>query len=278
MESSHPGEGVLVEERHGEILVLTLNRPRSRNALNRELIGALGAAIEGYARDLSAAVLVLTGVDPAFCAGLDLREFSQPGAPAMGASEVIHALAELPKPVIGAVNGPAVTGGLELALACDFLIASERAAFADTHARVGVLPGGGMTARLPQAVGQRLARQMSFTGDYLPADRALAAGLVNEVVEHGHLLDRALEVAGAVAGCRGDVVSALKSVYVRGAGGTLADALAIEAEAVAARRAAGHQYAHDPAKVMARGRTQLGATTDASPTADHGAADNGAGR
>jgi len=263
MKSSHLDGDVLAESRHGEVLVLTLNRPASRNALNRELIAALGAAVERYSMDSSAAVLVLTGADPAFCAGLDLREFSERGAPSMGASEVIHAIAELAKPVIGAVNGPAVTGGLELALACDFLIASEKAAFADTHAQAGVLPGGGLTARLPQAVGQRLARQMSFTGEYLGSARALAAGLVNEVVEHDRLLERTLEVARGVAGCRSDVVSALKSVYLRGALGGVSDALAVEAEAVAARRAAGHQYAHDAAHVMARGRAQLGTATDA---------------
>lgn len=265
MEYSHQVEGVLAEARHGAVLVLTLNRPASRNALNRELIAALGAAVQRYAADASAAVLVLTGADPAFCAGLDLREFSARGAPPLGAGEVIHTIAELAKPVIGAVNGPAVTGGLELALACDFLIASNKAAFADTHARVGVLPGGGLTARLPQAVGQRLARQMSYTGDYLSSGRALAAGLVNEVIEHDRLLSRTLEVAQAVAACRGDVVSALKSVYLRGASGTVSDALAAEAEAVTARRAAGQQYAHDPAQVMARGRAQLDTTAEGGP-------------
>jgi enoyl-CoA hydratase len=258
MEFSSNESDVLREARHGLVLLLTLNRPASRNALNRELIGALHAAIERFAADESLSVLVLTGADPAFCAGLDLRELSQRGAPPMGGGEMIHALAALGKPVIGAVNGPAVTGGLELALACDFLIASERATFADTHARVGVLPGGGLTARLPQAVGLRLARQMSYTGDYLGSARALASGLVNEVVAHDRLIGRALEVAATIAANHGDLVNELKSIYSRGSLSTLADALTIETEAASARRAAGRQFARDVDSVIGRGRSQLG--------------------
>jgi enoyl-CoA hydratase len=256
MESSSSQRDILRSERHGSVLVATLNRPESRNALNRELIAALHAAIGRFAADDALAVLVLTGADPAFCAGLDLRELSQPGAPSMGGGEMIHALAALGKPVIGAVNGPAVTGGLELALACDFLIASERATFADTHARVGVLPGGGLSARLPQAVGLRLARQMSYTGDYLSSARALASGLVNEVVAHDELLGRALGVAQTIAANHGDLVQELKSIYSRGSLSTVADALAIESEAAAARRAAGRQFASDVASVIGRGRSQ----------------------
>ena len=249
---------ILGEARHGSVLLITLNRPESRNALNRELITALHAAIGRFGADNSLAVLVLTGADPAFCAGLDLREFSQPGAPSMGGGEMIHALAAVGKPVIGAVNGPAVTGGLELALACDFLIASDRATFADTHARVGVLPGGGLTARLPQAVGLRLARQMSYTGDYLGSARALSRGLVNEVVEHDRLIGRVLEVAGTIAANNGELVQELKSIYSRGSLSTLADAIAIEAEAAAVRRAGGRQFARDVDSVIGRGRAQLG--------------------
>ena len=102
-------------------------------------------------------------------------------------------------PVIGAINGATFTGGLELALGCDFLIASERAVFADTHARVGILPGGGLTARLPPLVGSGMARRMSMTGEVIDADRALRIGLVTEVVAHDRLLDRAVELAAMVA-------------------------------------------------------------------------------
>jgi enoyl-CoA hydratase len=116
-------------------------------------------------------------------------------------------------PVIGAVNGPAVTGGLELALGCDFLIASERATFADTHARVGVLPAGGMTIRLPQLVGVNRARQMSLTGDFVDAATACSWGLVNEVVPHDELLGRAVALGGAIAESDPAAVGELRSMY-----------------------------------------------------------------
>ena len=102
-------------------------------------------------------------------------------------------------PIIGAINGPTVTGGLELAMCCDFLIASERARFADTHARVGVMPGGGMTIRLPQLIGIDRARRMSLTGDYIDAETARDWGLVVEVVPHESLLARARELAATIA-------------------------------------------------------------------------------
>lgn len=119
------------------------------------------------------------------------------------------------KPVIGAINGPAVTGGLELALYCDFLIASERARFADTHARVGLLPNWGLSVRLPQKVGVGLARRMSMTGEYLSADDALRAGLVTSVVAHHELLSFAGELASSIVANNKAAVRALLDEYHR---------------------------------------------------------------
>ena len=134
-------------------------------------------------------VIILTGTDPAFCAGLDLKELGSTGANlGAGGAGGRGPFPELAKPIIGAVNGPAITGGFELALACDFLVASERARFGDTHARVGVMPGWGLTVLLPQAIGVRRAREMSYTGNFLTADEALQWGLVNHVVEHAELI------------------------------------------------------------------------------------------
>jgi enoyl-CoA hydratase len=116
-------------------------------------------------------------------------------------------------PIIGAINGPTVTGGLEVALACDFLIASERARFADTHARVGAMPGGGLTIRLPQLIGIDRARRMSFTGDYIDAETALDWGLVVEVVPHESLLGRARELAATVASVPSESVRELRRMY-----------------------------------------------------------------
>ena len=120
-------------------------------------------------------------------------------------------------PIIGAINGATFTGGLEMALGCDFLVASERAVFADTHARVGILPGGGMTARLPQVVGLAMARRLSMTGEVVDAARAEQIGLVTEVVPHERLLDRALELAAQIAEVPGPTMLGLKEIYTTGA-------------------------------------------------------------
>ena len=131
--------------------------------------------------------MVLTGTDPAFCAGVDLKEAARDGLKyfeEFRSQSCIAAVAQMRTPIIGAINGATFTGGLEMALGCDFLVASERAVFADTHARVGILPGGGMTARLPQVVGLAMARRMSMTGEVIDAARAERIGLVTEVVAH----------------------------------------------------------------------------------------------
>ena len=178
------------------VALLTLNRSEARNALNRALLDDLISTLAAVEALDDVDVTVLTGADPVFCAGLDLGELGPDGG--LNISELTHAGVPWPrrtKPLIGAINGAAVTGGLELALECDFLIASERARFADTHARVGIQPFWGLTMRLPQAVGLRHARQMSATGNFIDAERALRIGLVNEVVPHEELVDHAMRVA-----------------------------------------------------------------------------------
>jgi enoyl-CoA hydratase len=200
------------------IAVVTLNRPEARNALSAELVEALDEAMIELDRRTEVAAIVLTGADPAFCAGFDLKSLSTElrGVQRDRLSRPVKHLGMLPRletPVIGAINGPAVTGGLELALACDFLIASERARFADTHARVGVMPGGGLTIRLPELVGVNRARQMSFTGDFVGAAQALEWGLVNEVVPHEELLPRSRAVAATIASIPPDNVREVRRMY-----------------------------------------------------------------
>src|SRR5829696_4665503 len=189
-------DNILLADTRNRVLTLTLNRPHKRNALSVALRTALFSALAAAESDDEVDVVVLTGVDPVFCAGLDLNE--------LGGSDQLQYIAPqwppLSKPVIGAINGFAVTGGLELALNCDILIASERASFADTHARVGVLPGWGLSVLLPLMVGRGLARRMSLTGDYLSAEQALRAGLVTEVVAHEDLLPAAARVAASIVG------------------------------------------------------------------------------
>jgi enoyl-CoA hydratase len=215
--------GVISTERHGPVALVVLDRPGARNALTAAMIGDLATALAAADADPSVAAVVLTGRDPAFCAGLDLKDLartyrdvaaSSGGDGGTDGPRIRRGLTpETTKPRIGAVNGPAVTGGLELALGCDFLIASERATFADTHARVGVMPAGGMTIRLPQLIGVNRARQMSLTGNFVDAATACAWGLVNEVVPHDRLLPRALELAGAIAESDPAAVAEVRAMY-----------------------------------------------------------------
>ena len=175
--------------------------------------------------------VVLTGADPAFCAGVDLKEAHRDGMASFEefrSQSCITAVAEMRTPIVGAINGATFTGGLEMALGCDFLVASERAVFADTHARAGILPGGGMTARLPQLVGAAMARRLSMTGQVIDAGRAERIGLVTEVVPHERLLDRAVELASQIAEVPGPIMRGLKEIYLRGADPVIAPALAAE--------------------------------------------------
>jgi enoyl-CoA hydratase len=189
---------VIVEVEEG-VATLTLNRPEARNALSRALMYDLWDAVGAVGNDPDIAAVVITGSDPAFSAGVDLKEVSGEAPPSMEPREpgqgperdtngLFRFLPVIEKPVIGAINGVAVTGGLEIALQCTFLVASERARFADTHARVGIMPGGGITVLMAQSMGYRRAIELSLTGNFLTAEQALQTGLVNHVVPHDELL------------------------------------------------------------------------------------------
>ncbi len=188
------------------VATITLNRPEARNALSSQLKRRLAEVMVDAEADPDVWATILTGSDPAFCAGLDLRELGTSGTSlseggAGGGRNEHGARGPFPprtKPLIGAINGVAVTGGFELALNCDFLVASDRARFGDTHTRVGVQPGWGLTVLLPQAIGLRRAREMSFTGNFITADVALAWGLVNHVVPHDELLASARKLASDI--------------------------------------------------------------------------------
>ncbi|MDY7103996.1 MAG: enoyl-CoA hydratase-related protein [Actinomycetota bacterium] len=183
---------VLVE-RDGPVAVVRLNRPAARNAVNVDLATALVEAME---RTADARCIVVTGEGPAFCAGLDLRNLGTDRLADL--PPFIEAVRRSPVPTIAAVNGPAVTGGFEVALACDFMVASTNAAFADTHLRVGVYPGP-VLVDLPRRVGMAKARELSLTGNFVDAAEAARIGLVNHVVEPDALMDAALGLAHAIA-------------------------------------------------------------------------------
>jgi enoyl-CoA hydratase len=218
--------GVLLAEDHGAVRVLTLNRPRRRNALDTELLRALETGFADAEAAAGIDVIVLTGADPAFCGGVDLHELEERGrAPEMG-----EPLAGVTKPVIGAINGPAITGGLELALMCDLLIASERAVFADTHGRLGLLPGWGQMARLPHAIGHRRATELLLTSRPCDAAEALEFGLVNAVVPHAETLPRALALAEAIGSSEQGAVRAILAQLREGIADQTVAALARERE------------------------------------------------
>jgi enoyl-CoA hydratase/carnithine racemase len=254
---SHPR--LLVED-VGPVRVLTLNRPEARNALDDTLLSALHQGLVAADEAPSVLCIVLTGADPAFCAGIDLKQAAREGSSYFErhqAQPVIPQVAQMAKPVVGAINGATFTGGLEMALGCDLLIASTRATFADTHARVGVLPGGGMTVRLPALVGSGWARRMSFTGEVIDAAAALRIGLVTEVVPHETLLERAVQIASWIAEVPHETMRQLKRVYVDTAATTLDPALALERAASRAHRPDVTLLDRRRVEVTARNRRQI---------------------
>jgi enoyl-CoA hydratase len=248
-------DDVLLIDTTDRIRTLTLNRPQSRNALSSALRRQFFAALRDAEADEAVDVVILTGADPVFCAGLDLKELGD----TTELPDISPKWPPMSKPVIGAINGAAVTGGLELALYCDILIASEQTRFADTHARVGLLPTWGLSVRLPQKVGVGMARRMSLTGDYLSAEDALRAGLVTQVVPHDQLLPTARRVATSIVGNNQKAVRALLASYHRIDDAQTGEGLWIEA--TSARQwmssASGDDIAANRDAVIQRGRTQV---------------------
>lgn len=226
---------VLLAQPFAGCAVLTLNRPQAANALSMALRRELVAALECCEADAEIRVLLLTGAGKAFCAGLDLKELaasSDPSTALASAPEFdpVLALRRCSKPVIAAINGVAITGGFELALACDVLLASTQARFADTHARVGVIPGWGLSQLLPRLVGPYRARELSLTGNFLDAQRAEAWGLVNRVVAPEQLLPEALQLARDMLAVQPQMLVQYKRLIADGLQDTLRAGLALETE------------------------------------------------
>ncbi|ORB86435.1 enoyl-CoA hydratase [Mycobacterium kansasii] len=246
-------DDILLIHTDERIRTLTLNRPQSRNALSAALRDRFFGALAEADADGAVDVIILTGADPVFCAGLDLKELGGQSA----LPDISPRWPAMTKPVIGAINGAAVTGGLEVALYCDILIASEQARFADTHARVGLLPTWGLSVRLPQKVGVGMARRMSLTGDYLSAADALRTGLVTQVVPHDQLLPIARQVATSIVGNNQNAVRALLASYHRIDESHTSAGLWLEAMAARKFRTSGDDIAANREAVLKRGRSQL---------------------
>ena len=220
-------------ENHGSVALVTMNRPDAYNALNRALSQAIVATFTKIASDPSVHAVVLTGAGKAFCAGVDLKELTaNPDVLKNGGmgtnSPMARALRECGKPIIGAINGPAVTGGFELALACDFLYAAEGARFADTHARVGLLPGWGLSQKLGRLIGINRAREASLTGNFIDAETAMTWGLVNKVCSPETLIENSLAAAQQIAESNPQTISAMRSLMNDGDLLSLGEALELE--------------------------------------------------
>ena len=258
-------ESVLLVDRQAPVALVTLNRPDQRNALSSELRLAIGRAFAGLEADPEIRAVVVTGAGSAFCAGMDLAELSSGDGEATGydlsvagQDEMRDGIAGFSGPVIAAVNGAAATAGFELALACDLILASTEAKFLDTHARVGILPGWGLSVRLPRLIGMARAKELSLSGNALFAERAYEWGLVNRVVEPDALVETSLSLARDMASCARGVMEDYKRLIEDGAALPLPEALERE-RAIAtesAKQIGSATIAGRRAGVQSRGRSQ----------------------
>ena len=227
-----PGELLIVDDADG-VRTITINRPEVKNALTAAMRTRLCELVDEADADAAIRVVIVTAVDPVFSAGVDFKEVAAGTAegPSRNPGQALRAMTT---PVLCAVNGACVTGALEIALSCTFVVASDRARFADTHARLDVVAAWGLTALLHRVVGVRKAAEMSITGNFVDAEEALRLGMVNHVVPHEELLPftRAIALDIAPTGAVAEVLD----LYRRGDGLPVADALALEAEHTAGRR------------------------------------------
>jgi len=258
-------EPLILTEHDGPVAIVTLNRPTAMNALSRALRSELYRTMAALNADPEVRAVVLTGAgDRAFTAGLDLKELGAEAgalsaANAEGADEnPVKAIETCRKPVIGAINGVAITGGFELALACDILIASENARFADTHARVGIMPGWGLSQKLSRIIGISRAKELSLSGNFLDARTAEAWGLVNRVVAPGELLAQAVALAHDIASAEPEFVTAYKQLIEDGYALPFGEGLALEhrISSEANSKVTPDAVEQRRGQVMARGRTQ----------------------
>jgi enoyl-CoA hydratase len=208
---------VLVEQR-GRILIITINRPQAKNAVNAAVSKDLADAMDRLDGDQGLSVAILTGAGGSFCAGMDLKAFAR------GENVVVEGrgmgFTERPptKPVIAAVEGYALAGGTELALATDLIVASRDSAFGIPEVKRGLVAGGGGLLRLPQRMPYAIAMELALTGDNLPAERAHALGLVNVLAEPGTALDKAIELAEKITANGPLAVAATKRIIVESRG------------------------------------------------------------
>ncbi len=256
-------QDLVTVETDGAVATVTLNRAEAMNAMSRAMRQQLAAAMRNLEKDASVRVVILTGAgDRAFTAGLDLKELGSDGLGAANAESAdenpVKAIEQLSKPCIGAINGVAITGGFEVALACDVLIASDRARFADTHARVGIMPGWGLSQKLSRLIGPYRARELSLTGNFLDAKTAADWGLVNRVVPAADLMATARALAADMATIEPGFAAQYKRLIGDGYATTFAQGMTMEAERSTAvnSKVSGDAVEAARTAVQARGRSQ----------------------
>lgn len=257
-------DAVVQVEKTGEIATVTLNRPNAMNALSRQLRNEIAEAFDALEADPEVRVVILTGAGKAFSAGLDLKELGQQGLSgpdnAVTQKDPVTSVGKFSGPVIGAINGVAITGGFELALACDVLIASENARFADTHARVGVMPGWGLSQKLSRAIGISRAKELSLTGNFLSAQQAADWGLVNRVVAAEDLLPTCRQLADDMLSVVPEMLTDYKALIDEGFAESFGDAMATEKRVSSAAnvRVTADVVESRRENIRSRGKTQTG--------------------
>lgn len=255
---------IVLTSRKNGVTTVTMNRPDALNALSNALRQRLSELFIELKEDDETKVVILTSAGRAFSAGADLKELGRLGMTGDSTTDVSFSpesvIKDFSKPVIAAINGFTITGGFELALSCDILIASTEARFADTHVHMGVVPGRGMTQRLARLIGVSRAKQLSMTGNYLDAEKAERWGLVNDVLAPDDLLPHCQELAEAMCAANPDTLKEVHRLIDFGWERSLGEGLAEELETSTEknRKTEAETLEKNRIQVQLRGRDQTG--------------------
>ena len=226
---------VLLERPAEGVVLLRINRPEVRNALNLEVRKLLAKHLAGLGEDTTTRAIVLTGNEKSFAAGADIKEMAEAGTIEMlqrGVHKLWRAIAGCPKPVIAAVSGYALGGGCELAMTCDIIVAGESARFGQPEVNIGIIPGGGGTQRLTRAIGKYKAMKYILTGEQFSAKEALDMGLISEMVPDPEVEGRAIDLARQIAVLPPLAIQLAKEAVLAGMEAPLSSALALETKSL----------------------------------------------